>query len=143
MSAALLLAACSTVEPGGDPQIAQVVYEEDYFYCQVLPNVIVAQSCGSGDPTQDTAGGCHASATSFRVVPLSGDVPCTGNRRSGALPQGASENYTAAQSEMTQDPDTAPLLAHPTKKAGHPRQIFATQSPEADIIRQWAQRSSR
>ena len=137
------LAACSTIEPGGNPQIAQVVYDEDYFYCQVLPNVLMNQSCGSGDPLQDTAGGCHATATSFKLVPVSAPPMCSGNRRTGDLPAGAADNYTAAQAEMTQDPLTTPLLTHPTKKTSHPRQIFTEQSPEADIIRTWAQKSSR
>ena len=48
---------CSTVEPGGDPQIAQVVYDEDFFYCEVQPKVLVAQSCSSGDPSKDASGG--------------------------------------------------------------------------------------
>lgn len=136
---------CSTIEPGGDPQIAQVVYDEDFFYCQVLPNVLVVKSCGSGDPALDTAGGCHATATSFRVVPLEVDgLPaCVGNKRVGAVSSAAAGAYTAAQGQMKQDAETAPLLTHPTKKTGHPRQIFEERSPEADIIRQWAQRSSR
>ncbi|HMI87381.1 MAG TPA: hypothetical protein VK550_25005 [Polyangiaceae bacterium] len=143
LGAVALAGACSTIEPGGNPQIAQVVYDEDYFYCQVLPNVLMAQSCGTGDPSQDTGGGCHASATSFKLVPVSTPPPCSGNRRTGDLPAGAADNYTAAQAEMTQDPLTTPLLTHPTKKTSHPRQIFDENSSEADIIRQWAQRSSR
>lgn len=137
------VAACSTIEPGGNPQIPQVVYDEDFFYCQVLPNVIMAQSCGAGDPNQDTAGGCHATATSFKLVPVSMAPTCSGNRRTGDLPAGAADNYTAAQAEMTQDPETTPLLTRPTKKTSHPRQIFDERSMEADIIRQWAKRSSR
>src|SRR5262245_25244043 len=61
---------CSTVEPGGDPQIAQVVYDDDFFYCEVQPKVLVTQSCSGGDPTKDMSGGCHSSATPFRVLPL-------------------------------------------------------------------------
>jgi hypothetical protein len=137
------LSACSTIDPGANPQIAQVVYDEDYFYCQVLPNVIMAHSCGAGDPAQDTAGGCHATATSFKLVPVSFAPTCLGNRRMGDLPAGAADNYTAAQASMTQDPETTPLLTRPTKKTSHPRQIFDDRSAEADIIRQWAQRSSR
>jgi hypothetical protein len=137
------LSACSTIEPGGNPQIAQVVYDEDFFYCQVLPNVLLAQSCGPGDPNQDTAGGCHATATSFKLVPVAAPVECTGIRRTGSVPAGAADNYIAAQAVMTQDPETTPLLTHPTKKTSHPRQIFDERSAEADIIRQWAQRSSR
>jgi hypothetical protein len=142
-AAVAMLSACSTIEPGGNPQIPQVVYDEEFFYCQVLPNVLLAQSCGSGDPAQDTAGGCHATATSFKLVPVSAPPTCSGNQHTGDLPAGATDNYTAAQAEMTQDPESTPLLTHPTRKTSHPRQIFDERSPEADIIRQWAQRSSR
>src|SRR5215470_8800740 len=72
---------CSTIEPGSDPQIAQVVYDEDFFYCQVQPKVLVAQSCSTGDPSKDAAGGCHATATPFRVLALGPNdmVTCDAN----------------------------------------------------------------
>jgi hypothetical protein len=141
-AAIAMLVDCSTIEPGGNPQIAQVVYDEEFFYCQVLPNVLLAQSCGSGD-AQDSAGGCHATGTFFKLVPVAAPPTCSGNQHTGDLPAGAADNYTASQAEMTQDPETTPLLTHPTKKTNHPRQIFDERSPEADIIRQWSQRSSR
>ncbi len=137
---------CSTVEPGSNPGIAQVVYDEDFFYCEVLPKVLVAQSCSSGDPTKDMSGGCHVSATSFRVLPLQASdmVECDANgKATGNISQLASSNYVAAQSEMNPNADSAPLLTHPTQKTAHPRQIFDTSSMEADIIRQWALHSSR
>ena len=40
--------------------------------------------------------------------------------------------------KMQIDPNLAPLLIRPTGKQAHPRQIFAADSPEADLIRQWA-----
>jgi hypothetical protein len=137
---------CSTVEPGSDPQIAQVVYDEDFFYCQVQPNVLAAQSCSTGDPTKDPSGGCHATATPFRVLALGPNdmVTCDGNgKHTGTVPQIAQSNYSAAQAEMNPNAETAPLFTHPTQKTQHPRQIFDTSSMEAEIIRQWAQRSSR
>lgn len=145
VGACLVLSACSTIEPGGHPQIAQVVYDEDFFYCQVLPNVLVAKSCSSGDPAQDTGGGCHSSVTSFRILPIDAamTVACDGNKRTGPVSNAAQSNYFTAQGQMTQDANTAPLLTRPTKKQNHPREIFNEKSPEADIIRRWAQLSSR
>jgi hypothetical protein len=137
---------CSTIEPGGDPQIAQVVYDDDFFYCQVLPNVIVARSCATGDAAKGDMGGCHSSGTPFRVLPLGPNdvVACDANgKHAGGISQVASSNYGAAQFEMNPDPDSAPLLTHPTQKTTHPRLVFDTNSMEADIIRQWALHSSR
>jgi len=147
LTLALALAwGCSTVEPGADPQIAQVVYDEDFFYCQVQPNVLVAQSCSAGDPSKDMSGGCHASVTHFRVLPLgpSDVVTCDANgKHTGNVSQTAFSNYSSASSEMTPNAETAPLLTHPTQKTAHPRVIFDSSSNEAEIIRQWAQHSSR
>jgi hypothetical protein len=137
---------CSTVEPGGDPKIAQVVYDDDFFYCQVQPNVIVPQSCATGDQAKGDIGGCHASGTPFRVLPLGPNdmVACDANgKHTGGISQVASSNYGAAQFEMNPDPESAPLLTHPTQKTTHPRLIFDTSSMEADIIRQWALHASR
>src|SRR5262249_54155124 len=117
-----------------------------FFYCEVEPKVLVAQSCSSGDPSKDPAGGCHATATPFRVLALGANdmVTCDANgKHAGSVPQVAQSNYSAAQAEMTPNADTAPLFPPPTQKSNHPRQIFDTSSMEAEIIRQWAQHSSR
>src|SRR5262249_15625280 len=98
------------------------------------------------DPSKDPSGGCHATATSFRVLALGANdmVECDGNgKHTGNIPQVSQSNYGAAQSEMTPNAETAPLFTHPTQKTPHPRQIFDTSSMEAEIIRQWAQHSSR
>jgi len=147
--AALLLAACgehglfpTTVDPGPDFGIADVVFDEGYYYCKVEP-MLVAQRCGPGDPARgEAANGCHATVTSFRLTeyppPLvaegcTGVVPGT-----VGIPAIAQQNYQGAQARMRRDPDNAPLLLRPTGKAQHPRVIFDPTSPEADIIRQWA-----
>ena len=146
MALALIgVGSCSTIEPGADPRIAQVVYDEDFFYCEVQPKVLVPQNCSAGDPSKDS-GGCHATATPFRVLALGANdmVTCDANgKHTGNIPQIAQSNYGAAQAEMTPDAETAPLLTHPTQKTTHPRLIFDTSSMEAEIIRQWAAHSSR
>jgi hypothetical protein len=136
---------CSTVEPGNDPQIAQVVYDPDFFYCEVLPKVLVAKSCSSGDPSLDM-GGCHTSVAHYQVLPLAADemVACDANgKHTGNISQPAESNYGSAEAEMSPNAESAPLLTHPTQKTTHPRQIFDASSMEAEIIRQWAQHSSR
>jgi hypothetical protein len=140
-----LIGGCSTVELGDSLPIAQVVYDEDFFYCQVQPGVLVAQSCSSGDPTKGDSG-CHASATTFRVLALGPTdmVTCDANgKHTGNVPQLSQSNYGNAAAEMNPNAETAPLFTHPTQKTPHPRQIFDTSSNEAEIIRQWAQHSSR
>jgi hypothetical protein len=136
---------CSTIEPGDRPGITDPVYDADFFYCEIEPNVLMAKSCATGDSAQGDMGGCHASATPFRLLPLdvNAAVQCMGDRVIGDVSLTSRSNYTAAQAEMTQNPDTTPLLTHPTGRAIHPRTIFDASSSEADLIRQWAAKSSR
>ena len=138
----LIASGCvSTVEPGEDFDIADVVYDENFFYCRIEP-MLFAQRCGPGDPAQgDSGNGCHFSVTSFRLqdyTPLVADS-CGGGVVPGVPPTAAAtENFGAASLHMALDPDLAALLNRPTGKASHPRVIFDRQSPEADLIRQWA-----
>jgi hypothetical protein len=146
--AMLLLTACgehgllpTTVDPGADFAVADVVFDAGYYYCKVEP-ILVLQRCGPGDPAQgEAANGCHASVTSFRLTdympPVS--MSCGGTVVPMAgIPQAAQQNYQGAQARMRRDPDSSPLLLRPTGKAQHPRVIFDLTSPEADVIRQWA-----
>jgi hypothetical protein len=133
--------ACSTVEPGTEFSIAAVTYDENYFYCVVEPKVLMAKSCGSGDPSRgESAGSCHATVTHFILnVSSTTPVPCNGLTPTGAIPPSSQANYQAAQGEMTLDYLNAPLIAWPTQKyPSHPRQIFTSSDPEYDIIKKWA-----
>jgi hypothetical protein len=132
-----------TVDPGPDFVQEDVIFDDEFFYCRVEPMLFAAsQSCGSGIAGMDPANGCHASVTKFRLTeysPLVGDT-CVGDALGpkSVVTMAAQQNYTAAQARMKRDPQLAPLLQRPLGKAQHPRQIFAENSPEADIIRQWA-----
>ncbi|HVU02432.1 MAG TPA: hypothetical protein VHE30_11800 [Polyangiaceae bacterium] len=133
--AAALAGGCGTVDAGPDFQFAEVVYDQNYFYCTVQP-MLAAQSCGPG--AAGDSGGCHEQVTRFRVLPLAAPIPCSGNVPTGLIPAEAQSNYESASAEMTPDPDRAPLFNRPTRRAAHPRQIFAPDSKEAKIIRDWA-----
>lgn len=136
----------TTIDPGSDFVQEDVVFDDVFFYCNVEP-MLFAQSCGSGVAGKDPANGCHFSVTEFRLTDYGpqhlGDM-CQG----GLLPPGttiptaAQQNYTAAQARMKRDPKLAPLLLRPTGQATHPRKIFDENSPEADVIRQWATKFS-
>lgn len=134
----------TTVDPGPDFSVADIVFEESFFYCQVEPRVLVANSCGGGDPGQDPAGGCHYSVTSFRLTeysPLVADS-CNGNVVTGAVLAAARQNYQTSQARMKRDPEVARLLQHPLGNMRHPRRIFEENSDAAEAIREWATRVS-
>ncbi len=143
----------STVDPGQDFGIAEVVYDSNYFYCKVEP-MLFQMHCGSGDPSKgDPSGGCHFNVTSYRLTDydldpnkagtqLVGGTCGNGTKPSQAPPVAAENNYRTSEAKMERDPDTAALLNRPTGVAAHPRVIFKSNSPQADIIRQWATKFS-
>jgi hypothetical protein len=140
----VLCIGCTTVERGRDFDIADVVFDEAFYYCRIEP-MLFAKGCGAGDPAQgDAAGGCHFNVTAFRLTdyfPLLADS-CQGLVHAPAPPQ-ARNNYTVTQAQMKIDPESAPLLLYATDKApSHPRKLFELQSPEADLIREWATKYS-
>lgn len=147
-----LLTACgeeglfpTTIDPGADFSVADLIFDEGFFYCQVEPKVIATHKCGPGDPAAgDASGGCHYSVTSFRLTdyaPLVADS-CTGNVPGSFIPAAARQNYQTSQARMKRDPDVAPFLQRPLKKLTHPRAIFNDDSEAADIIKQWADKVS-
>src|SRR5690606_27548746 len=136
----------TTVDPGPDFDVSQVVFDENFYYCQIEP-MLFRQSCGPGDEAQgDASGGCHYNVTSYRLINYSplvaegcdGNVPAPGT----SIPDVARLNYQLTQARMKRDPDAAPLLLRPTGQSAHPRTIFADNAAEADLIRQWANQFS-
>jgi hypothetical protein len=144
----LLLAACgehgllpTTVDPGPDFSVADVVFDAGFYYCRVEP-MLFEQGCGSGDAARGETNSCHNNVTGFRLtqyMPLVAES-CDGGVEPGMLgiSAAAQQNYQGAQARMRRNPDAAPLFLRPTGKAQHPRVIFDASSPEADLIRQWA-----
>jgi hypothetical protein len=131
----------TSVDPGADFVQEDVIFDAEFYYCRVEP-VLFQQGCGSGVAGMDPPNGCHFSVTKFRLTDYMPHVSdsCVGGALGPAsvVPVAAQQNYTAAQARMKRDPSLAALLQRPTGKATHPRKIFAENSPEADVIRQWA-----
>lgn len=149
---ALVLASCgdegvlpTSIDPGEHFNIAEVVYDEGYFYCRVEP-MLFQQGCGAGDPNQgDPSNGCHFNVTTFRMTeyaPLVGDSCGNGVVPAAGSPAPAQGNYQSAQSKMNRDPSRAPLLTRPTGQTSHPRVLFSDTSAPANLIREWATRFS-
>jgi hypothetical protein len=135
-----------TLDVGENFQVAEVVYDEAYFYCAVEP-ILFAQGCGSGDPSLgESAQGCHFNRQRLRLTDY---APLTSEQCDSALggdlapPAAAQQNYQSAQLQMEVDAERSPLLNRPTSTVAHPRVIFELDSEEADLIRAWGARSSR
>jgi len=124
----------TTVDPGPDFNVADLLFDEGFFYCQVEPRAIIAKNCGPGEAGDS---GCHYTVTSFRLSAHAA-IPCNGNVVAGAVPTEARENYTNAQSRMRRDADSSPLLLRPLQKLEHPRKIFNENEDPANVIRLWS-----
>lgn len=139
-----LIAAC-TVDVGENFQVAEIVYDENYFYCQVEP-VLFERGCGSGDPSLgETAQGCHFNRQRLRLTeyqPLTSEQCDASFEGELLVSPAAQQNYQSAQLQMEVDPERSPLLNRPTSTVAHPRVIFELDSAEAEIIRAWGSRYS-
>jgi hypothetical protein len=126
----------TTVDPGPDFNIADLLFDENFFYCQVEPRAIIPSKCGPGDPALGDAG-CHDTITSFRLR-THADITCANNVPTTPIPPEARGNYTGAQARMRRDPDSSPLLLRPTQQLEHPRKVIDDNSDAAAAIREWA-----
>lgn len=146
-SAALFLALLSacTLDVGENFQVAEVVYDDNFFYCQVEP-MLFQQGCGAGDPARgESAQGCHFNRQRLRLTdysPLTAEQCIDGQLGGLGAPQAAQQNYQSAQLQMEVDPDRSPLLNRPTSDIAHPRVVFELSSEQADVIRTWGSRYS-
>lgn len=135
---------CGTVDLGTYEGVRDLKLDENYFYCVVQPKVLSAKKCAGGDPASgDASGGCHSSTSSFRLADVPTTVACESGKPTGTPTAEERANYGASSLRATRDPSTSPLLTKPTMSGGvsHPRRIFETTSPEADIIRTWIARA--
>ena len=134
-----------TLDVGENFQVAEVVYDENFFYCQVEP-MMFEQGCGKGDPSRgESAQGCHFNRQRLRLTdyaPLAAEQCLDGQLSDPGVPQQAQQNYQSAQLQMEVDPERSPLLNRPTNEVAHPRVIFELDSESADVIRTWGSRYS-
>lgn len=139
-----LLLACS-VDVGENFQVAEIVYDDTYFYCEVEP-LLFERGCGSGDASRgESAQGCHFNRQRLRLTeyaPLTSEQCDASLAGDLAVSPAAQQNYQSAQLQMEVDPERSPLLTRPTSTVAHPRVIFELDSPEAEVIRAWGARYS-
>jgi len=137
---------CTTVDPGPNFVIPDEQFDADFFFCHVEPELLIAKNCGPGDPAAgDKGNGCHynSSAVSGMALTAHRPVDCVDghpvNRSQVGAGSGAQGNLQAASLVMSRDYANAPILLRPTGQ-NHPRAVFSSQDPAADVIRQWAQK---
>ena len=73
--AAVLLASCTTVDPGPNFVVADIQFNANFFYCTVEPQVIFGNGCGDKN-----AGSCHFTSSAVSGMPLTDHpaIECSG-----------------------------------------------------------------
>jgi hypothetical protein len=127
---------CTTIEPGPDFVVPQEVFDANYFFCHVEPELIVAKKCGPGEASDN--GSCHYSA-SVSGMPLmdhpaidcgGGGIPLDPTSTTGP----AQSNFQNVSLEMSHDYRTAPLFVRPSNGANHPRVVFSDTDPQVNML---------
>ena len=153
VSLALLLAlpvlpcvdACTTIDPGPNFVVPDEVFDADFYYCHVEPNLIIAYKCGPGDPSKgDPPNSCHFSSAVSGMELLDhpaidcggGDVPLDPTQVGTGSP--AETDLDSVSLEMSRDYTNAPLYIRPSGTS-HPRQIFAANDATiVQLLSEWA-----
>jgi hypothetical protein len=136
---ALTLTACGTVDLGDNIVPPDLAVDDDFFFCQIQPNVLNAHSCASGG-AGDT-GGCHASRSGMRLSATAetDQIPScdADNKVTGAVPESYRANLDAVRAELQSDPLSSPFYRRPVGLDSHPRVIFPESDPAAMLIVDW------
>lgn len=143
---------CTSVDPGPNFVVPQQVFDANYFYCHVEPEMIMAYHCGPGDPSQgDPNNGCHFDPAIVSGMTLldhpavdcgGGDVPV--DLTQVAIGSPAQSNLQSVSLEMTKDYTQAPVYTRPssfngTPPSAHPRAVFdQSDATIINLLSTWA-----
>jgi hypothetical protein len=143
-----LLTGCTSIDPGPNFVVPETVFDANYFYCHIEPELIFAAAymCGSGDPSKDHPNGCHFNPSAVSGMGLlnhpaidcgGGDIPLDPTQVGTG--SDAQSNLAAVSLEMSTDYTTAPLFTRPSSvngqmPAAHPRAIFDQSDPTVNLL---------
>lgn len=132
---ALALSACGTVDLGDNFVAPPVQLDEDFFYCEIQPNVLTAYSCAAGGSGE--SGMCHSARSAFRLLEVDEPVECEDGFALDPIPLEATNNLEAIRFTVQGSALSSPLYLRPINRASHPRRIFDENDPAAMLIVDW------
>jgi hypothetical protein len=140
----LCCCSCTTVDPGRNPSLAARTFDADYFYCHVEPELIVAKSCGPGDPSKGDSNACHFSSSASAMALLDHPaVDCGGgdhplHQTQIGAGSAAQTDFEAVSLEMDTNYLAAPVFVRPSG-VYHPRRIFDPNDQQVKkLLQTWA-----
>jgi hypothetical protein len=125
-----------TVALGDDFVAPDLQLDESFFYCRIQPEVLTKHSCAGGEAGEE--GSCHSAMSALRLIATEDPPPCDGDGMLVDSPSEAYEaNLDAVRFSVQSDPLNSPLYLRPLNRASHPRAIFDTDDPAAELIVEW------
>src|SRR5688500_899048 len=116
---------CGTVDPGENFVPPDVMIDDEFFYCEIQPNVVTRHTCASGGPGE--AGSCHSARSAMLLLPaaeMAAAPACVdGELMPGAMvPMEYITNLERVMGSVQADPDFSPFYRRPLGRDSHPRQ---------------------
>lgn len=138
----LLSFGCGTVDLGDNIVPPDLQLDEDFFYCEIQPNVLTAKSCAGGAAGE--GGMCHSDRSALRLIDTMDPPPtCVdGEVVGGSVSADYVINFERVQFEVQSDPLSSPFYRRPIGLDSHPRVIFTETDPCAELISEWINRGA-
>lgn len=142
LACALTAAGCGTIDLGDDIVPPDLQLDEDFFHCEIQPNVLTATGCASGAAGEE--GSCHSERSALRLVPTMDPPPecVNGVVVGGSISADSIANLEAVRFTVQSDALSSPFYRRPLGLDSHPRAIFGPDDPEAQLIMDWIHRGA-
>jgi hypothetical protein len=145
-------ASCTSVDPGPQFVVPQQVFDANFYYCHVEPQLIFQYNCGPGDPSKgDANDGCHynPAIVSGMILIKHDPIDCGGadvpvDPTQVAIGSAAQQDLQSVSLEMAKDYTQAQLYTRPSSLNGqappaHPRGVFAQEDTTIQtLLAAWA-----
>ncbi len=133
------LTACTSIDPGANYIVPDEVFNANYFYCFVEPNLIFGKKCGDNG-----TGGCHFSdkvpemqLVDHPPIQCANGAPVDSTTVGQGTP--ANSNLANVSQQMSTDWMNANIYIWPTQiVSAHPIQVFTPSDPVVKYIETWA-----
>jgi hypothetical protein len=127
--------ALDTVDLGDNPEPPDLALDENFFHCEIQPNVITAQGCATGGAGESNS--CHMARSALRLIQVPMPSLCQGGRLVGSASPESIVNFERVRTSVGVDADSSPLYRRPLGLDSHPRAIFTSDSASAMLLRSW------
>ncbi len=142
LACAAALGGCGTVDLGDDIVPPNLQLDEDFFYCEIQPNVLTAKGCATGAAGEE--GSCHSDRSALRLVATMDPPPMCedGVVVGGDLSADYVANFEAVRFTVQSDPLSSPFYRRPTGLDSHPRVVYEEDDDCADLVVEWITRGA-